>query len=147
MTSRPWSRPRPPRPARWRWSTAATRPGSTKERRYVRSLRRASRCCPRADCTGRRPHSCVKPAGSSQLVPGRIPRHAGFRRFALLDRRAGAYGTNHRTSEVLMSDIVDKVTGKTKQAVGDVIGDRSLHREGRKEERKGEAKEEHARAE
>ena len=45
-----------------------------------------------------------------------------------------------------MSDIVDKVTGKTKQAVGDITGDRSLHREGRKEERKGDAKEEAARA-
>jgi uncharacterized protein YjbJ (UPF0337 family) len=45
-----------------------------------------------------------------------------------------------------MSDIVDKISGKTKQAVGDVVGDRSLHREGRKEERKGDAKEEAARA-
>jgi uncharacterized protein YjbJ (UPF0337 family) len=46
-----------------------------------------------------------------------------------------------------MGDIVDKVTGKAKQAAGDILGDRSLHREGRKEERKGDAKEEHARAE
>jgi uncharacterized protein YjbJ (UPF0337 family) len=46
-----------------------------------------------------------------------------------------------------MSDIGDKVSGKAKQAVGDIVGDRSLHREGRKEERKGDAKEEHARAE
>ena len=45
-----------------------------------------------------------------------------------------------------MGDIVDKVTGKTKQAVGDITGDRSLHREGRKEERKGDAKDEAARA-
>jgi uncharacterized protein YjbJ (UPF0337 family) len=51
-----------------------------------------------------------------------------------------------RLREVWMSDVVDKVTGKAKQAVGDVIGDRSLHREGRKEERKGDAKEEAARA-
>lgn len=45
-----------------------------------------------------------------------------------------------------MSDILDKVSGKLKQAAGDLIGDRSLHQEGRKEERKGEVKEEHARA-
>jgi len=45
-----------------------------------------------------------------------------------------------------MSDIVDKITGKTKQAVGDIVGDRSLHQEGRKEERKGDVKEEAARA-
>ncbi len=45
-----------------------------------------------------------------------------------------------------MSDTVDKVTGKIKQAAGDLVGDRSLHEEGRKEERKGEVKDEHARA-
>jgi uncharacterized protein YjbJ (UPF0337 family) len=45
-----------------------------------------------------------------------------------------------------MSDITDKVTGKAKQAVGDITGDRSLHREGRKQERKGDAKDEAARA-
>jgi uncharacterized protein YjbJ (UPF0337 family) len=45
-----------------------------------------------------------------------------------------------------MSDIVDKVSGKTKQAAGDIIGDHSLHREGRQEERKGDVKEEAARA-
>jgi uncharacterized protein YjbJ (UPF0337 family) len=42
--------------------------------------------------------------------------------------------------------ILDKVTGKAKQAAGDVIDDGSLRREGRKEERKGEAKEELERA-
>ena len=35
-----------------------------------------------------------------------------------------------------MGEIVDKITGKAKQAVGDRAGDRSLHRERRKEERK-----------
>ena len=45
-----------------------------------------------------------------------------------------------------MSDIVDKISGKAKQAAGDIVGDRSLHREGRKEERKGDVKEEAARA-
>lgn len=38
--------------------------------------------------------------------------------------------------------IMDKVTGKAKQAVGDITDDASLHREGRQEERKGEAKDE-----
>ena len=38
--------------------------------------------------------------------------------------------------------ITDKVTGKVKQAAGDLVDDPSLHREGRREERKGEAKEE-----
>ena len=40
--------------------------------------------------------------------------------------------------------LTDKVTGKLKQAAGDIAGDESLHREGRQEERKGEAKDEFA---
>ena len=43
--------------------------------------------------------------------------------------------------------IIDKITGKAKQAAGDVADDPSLRREGLKEERKGEAKEDLARAE
>jgi uncharacterized protein YjbJ (UPF0337 family) len=43
--------------------------------------------------------------------------------------------------------IIDKITGKAKQAAGDVADDPSLRREGIKEERKGEAKEDLARAE
>jgi uncharacterized protein YjbJ (UPF0337 family) len=42
--------------------------------------------------------------------------------------------------------IVDKVTGRVKQAAGDIADDASLRREGRQEERKGEAKEELGRA-
>jgi uncharacterized protein YjbJ (UPF0337 family) len=38
--------------------------------------------------------------------------------------------------------IVDKLTGRVKQAAGDLADDPSLRREGRQEERKGEAKEE-----
>jgi len=38
--------------------------------------------------------------------------------------------------------ITDKVTGRVKQAVGDLTDSPSLHREGRQEERKGEAKDE-----
>ena len=43
--------------------------------------------------------------------------------------------------------ITDKITGKAKQAAGDITGDSSLHREGRDEELKGEKKEELDRAE
>jgi uncharacterized protein YjbJ (UPF0337 family) len=38
--------------------------------------------------------------------------------------------------------ILDKLTGRAKQAAGDLADDSSLRREGRQEERKGEAKEE-----
>jgi len=37
--------------------------------------------------------------------------------------------------------LLDKITGRTKQAAGDVTGDASTRREGRREERKGEEKE------
>jgi uncharacterized protein YjbJ (UPF0337 family) len=43
--------------------------------------------------------------------------------------------------------IIDKVTGKAKQAAGDVLDDPATRREGLREERKGEAKEEQAQAE
>ena len=43
--------------------------------------------------------------------------------------------------------LLDKVTGRAKQAAGDLTDDASLRREGRQEERKGEAKDELARAE
>jgi uncharacterized protein YjbJ (UPF0337 family) len=42
--------------------------------------------------------------------------------------------------------LMDKITGRTKQAAGDITGDSSLRREGQQEERKGEEKEELARA-
>ena len=38
--------------------------------------------------------------------------------------------------------LMDKITGRAKKAAGDVTGDSGLRREGRQEERKGEAKEE-----
>jgi uncharacterized protein YjbJ (UPF0337 family) len=38
--------------------------------------------------------------------------------------------------------ILDKITGRTKKAAGDLTDDASLRREGRQEERKGEAKDE-----
>jgi uncharacterized protein YjbJ (UPF0337 family) len=43
--------------------------------------------------------------------------------------------------------IFDKLTGKTKQAAGDIAKDPSLRREGLREEEKGEKKEDLARAE
>ena len=44
-----------------------------------------------------------------------------------------------------MSSLTDKITGRAKKAAGDLADDPSLRREGRQEERKGEAKEELAR--
>jgi uncharacterized protein YjbJ (UPF0337 family) len=42
--------------------------------------------------------------------------------------------------------LIDKVTGRFKKAAGDLAGDSSLRREGSKEERKGEKKDELDRA-
>ena len=42
--------------------------------------------------------------------------------------------------------ITDKITGRIKKAAGDLSDDASLRREGRDEERKGEAKDELARS-
>ena len=44
-----------------------------------------------------------------------------------------------------MSGTTDKVTGRIKQAAGDLADDAGLRRQGRKEERKGKAKDELAR--
>ena len=41
--------------------------------------------------------------------------------------------------------LIDKLTGRAKKTAGDVTGDASLKREGSKEERKGEAKDQLAR--
>ncbi len=38
--------------------------------------------------------------------------------------------------------ITDKITGRIKKAAADLTGDTALHRKGRQEERKGEAKDE-----
>lgn len=42
--------------------------------------------------------------------------------------------------------ILDKITGRTKQAAGDLTDDASLRRQGKREERKGEVKEQRDRA-
>jgi uncharacterized protein YjbJ (UPF0337 family) len=44
--------------------------------------------------------------------------------------------------ETTTMGITDKITGRVKKAAGDLTDDASLRREGRQEERKGEAKEE-----
>jgi uncharacterized protein YjbJ (UPF0337 family) len=41
--------------------------------------------------------------------------------------------------------LMDKITGRAKQAAGDLTDDASMRREGKQEERKGDAKEELAR--
>jgi uncharacterized protein YjbJ (UPF0337 family) len=38
--------------------------------------------------------------------------------------------------------LIDKITGRAKKAAGDLADDASLRRQGRQEERKGEAKDE-----
>jgi uncharacterized protein YjbJ (UPF0337 family) len=43
--------------------------------------------------------------------------------------------------------ITDKISGRVKQAVGDLTGDDKTQREGRQEERKGEVKDQAQRAE
>jgi uncharacterized protein YjbJ (UPF0337 family) len=42
--------------------------------------------------------------------------------------------------------IIDKITGRAKKAAGDLADDQSLRRQGAREERKGEAKEQLDRA-
>ena len=42
--------------------------------------------------------------------------------------------------------ITDKISGRVKKAAGDLSGNAAMRREGRQEERKGEAKEELAQA-
>lgn len=39
-----------------------------------------------------------------------------------------------------MGEIIDKTKGKIKQAVGDLTGDKALHREGKADELKGKVK-------
>ena len=43
--------------------------------------------------------------------------------------------------------ILDKITGRAKKAAGDLADDPSMRRQGRQEERKGEAKDQLGRAE
>src|SRR5262245_4908681 len=70
------------------------------------------------------------------LTAGRFPGPAAG------NRRAQSENGGRATMGIL-----DKITGKAKRAAGDVTGDPSLRREGRREERKGQAKEEISRHE
>ena len=45
-----------------------------------------------------------------------------------------------------MGGLIDKLTGRAKKAAGDIAGDQELRQQGALEERKGEAKDELARA-
>jgi DNA polymerase-3 subunit epsilon len=68
------------------------------------------------------------------------------------DARLGPPGGGHEFMCIppeggIEMGLMDKITGRAKQAAGDVTGDSSLRREGKKEERKGDAKDELARAE
>jgi uncharacterized protein YjbJ (UPF0337 family) len=51
---------------------------------------------------------------------------------------------NHEHEEAFVS-LIDKVTGRAKKTAGDITGDADLKRQGSKEERKGEAKDQLAR--
>lgn len=46
-----------------------------------------------------------------------------------------------------MSSILDKVTGRAKQAAGDLLGDEKTRRQGVREERKGDVKDQAQEAE
>ena len=60
----------------------------------------------------------------------------------LIAHAAGSY-TRFRslsTGYGFRMSIIDKITGRTKKAAGDIAGDSSLRSQGRREERKGEEK-------
>src|SRR5215211_2139359 len=96
--------------------------------------------------------------GIGRLGPDRGPRRGALRHAAQPTRNrarseaartfASLSAGNEASSseERTIMSIVDKATGKLKQAVADLKGDEKLHREGRREQRKGEAKEERAQA-
>ncbi len=75
------------------------------------------------------------PSVSLEEVPSFAP--SGLRE--RLQRR-----TNKESEQM---GLMDKITGRAKQAAGDLADDASMRREGRQEERKGEAKDELGRAE
>jgi uncharacterized protein YjbJ (UPF0337 family) len=60
----------------------------------------------------------------------------------LIAHRAGSYTRFRRVMGGYRRpmSIIDKITGRTKKAAGDITGDSSLRSEGRREERKGEEK-------
>jgi uncharacterized protein YjbJ (UPF0337 family) len=52
---------------------------------------------------------------------------------------------SEHTRRTRFMGLLDKITGRAKKAAGDLADDPSLRREGRREEQKGEAKEDLAR--
>jgi uncharacterized protein len=92
-----------------------------------------------------RPLREVSGVGPFRVV---VCRHAA----GVLEVPAGVYaqgprvGVNDSDEGVDMS-IIDKLTGRAKKAAGDIADDPGLRHEGRKEEKKGEAKEKLGRAE
>jgi uncharacterized protein YjbJ (UPF0337 family) len=71
--------------------------------------------------------------------------NAGFGAFPLAGRRVRVPGTSTQR-ELGKVSILDKIMGRGKKAAGDLTGDASLKAQGRREERKGEAKEDLAKA-
>ena len=73
---------------------------------------------------------------------------AGMRRslsFSGIPPGVARLRTSERRKEATMG-ILDKITGRAKQAAGDLADDASLKRQGRREEEKGEKKEQLDRA-
>src|SRR5437868_6743191 len=62
-------------------------------------------------------------------------------------RHRAAHGSGNRKQEVGSMGITEKITGRVKQAAGDLLGDEGIRRQGVDEERKADAKEELAREE
>jgi uncharacterized protein YjbJ (UPF0337 family) len=62
-----------------------------------------------------------------------------------IPHRFGDLPLGQQTRRPIVS-LTDKITGKLKQAAGDIADDASLRRQGAKEKRKGEAKDELARS-
>src|SRR4051794_27926290 len=69
------------------------------------------------------------------------------RRSSSRSARCVSASATRRSGSALSMGIMDKITGRTKQAAGDLAGDDSMKRQGAAEERKGEKKEELANAE
>jgi len=96
-----------------------------------------------ADASGRRRTSLSTPGASSSSANRPFADRGGRGHVSPPGRPVSAETTprsNERSPH--MGGITDKITGKAKEAIGDLTDDPSLHREGRQEERKGEAKEE-----
>jgi uncharacterized protein YjbJ (UPF0337 family) len=73
-----------------------------------------------------------------------LVRHGAYRSLAEGVSRPPGEGipvTNPDEGSSFVMGILDKITGRTKKAAGDLADDPALRREGRTEERKGEEKE------